>query len=240
MPVAVELNGLLPGLGPGRGAPGRGPGPPDLGAPGRGAPGPWVLGADGLTRGPGWSGRPAGTPGRCPRDHRARGTRSRGPGRGPLGRPGALGTPWSPGWPLARSSGLRKSAGVTAGWPGLLRRTGHPRCHRGRPESARGTVAVSRLPGRAGMQATGGTGGSGWAAVSGAAGPAVPLTAAPSGAAARSAEPLAVSSGTVLGRAPQPSGRRHGRAVVARMGSVPAPTSGRGLARPGSRVARRG
>ena len=39
MPVAVELNGLLPGLGPGRGAPGRGPGPPDLGAPGRGAPG---------------------------------------------------------------------------------------------------------------------------------------------------------------------------------------------------------
>ena len=48
MPVAVELNGLLPGLGPGRGAPGRGPDPPGLGAPGRGAPGPWVLGADGL------------------------------------------------------------------------------------------------------------------------------------------------------------------------------------------------
>ena len=48
MPVAVELNGLLPGLGPGRGAPGRGPDPPGLGAPGRGAPDPWVRGADGL------------------------------------------------------------------------------------------------------------------------------------------------------------------------------------------------
>jgi hypothetical protein len=50
MPVAVELNGLLPGLGPGRGGPERGvlergtpgrgvPGPPGRGAPGRG---PWV------------------------------------------------------------------------------------------------------------------------------------------------------------------------------------------------------
>jgi len=55
MPVAVELNGLLPGLGPGRGAPWRGPGAPCLGAPclgapGLGAPPPWGLGADG--RGP--------------------------------------------------------------------------------------------------------------------------------------------------------------------------------------------
>jgi hypothetical protein len=47
MPVAVELNGLFPGLGPGRGAPGRGvPDTPGLGAPdrgGRGAGGlpPW-------------------------------------------------------------------------------------------------------------------------------------------------------------------------------------------------------
>ena len=40
MPVAVELNGLLPGLGPGRGPLGRGPDPPGLGAPGLGAPGP--------------------------------------------------------------------------------------------------------------------------------------------------------------------------------------------------------
>jgi hypothetical protein len=38
MPVAVELNGLLPGLGPGRGAPERGA--PGRGAPGRDAPGP--------------------------------------------------------------------------------------------------------------------------------------------------------------------------------------------------------
>jgi len=59
MPVAVELNGLLPGRGPGRGAPGRGPGAPGLGAPGRGAPGPWVLGADGRAPWPWpWSGRP--------------------------------------------------------------------------------------------------------------------------------------------------------------------------------------
>ena len=48
MPVAVELNGLLPGRGPGRGAPGRGPGAAGLGAPGRGAPGPWGLDAAGL------------------------------------------------------------------------------------------------------------------------------------------------------------------------------------------------
>jgi hypothetical protein len=48
MPVAVELNGLLPGLGPGRGAPEREPGAPGLGAPGRGAPGPCGRGVDGL------------------------------------------------------------------------------------------------------------------------------------------------------------------------------------------------
>jgi hypothetical protein len=48
MPVAVELNGLLPGLGPGRGPPGRWPAPPGLGAPDRGAPGPDVLGEAGL------------------------------------------------------------------------------------------------------------------------------------------------------------------------------------------------
>jgi hypothetical protein len=48
MPVAVELNGLLPGLGPGRGPLGRGPAPPGLGAPDRGAPGPAVLGVAGL------------------------------------------------------------------------------------------------------------------------------------------------------------------------------------------------
>ena len=47
MPVAVELNGLLPGLGPGRGAPERGPGAPGLGAPGRGPPDPCGRGPDG-------------------------------------------------------------------------------------------------------------------------------------------------------------------------------------------------
>jgi len=53
MPVAVELNGLLPGLGPGRGAPGLGAaGPPGRGAPGRGAPGPDVRGAPGLAAAP--------------------------------------------------------------------------------------------------------------------------------------------------------------------------------------------
>ena len=46
MPVAVELNGLLPGLGPGRGAPVRAF--PGRGAPGRGAPGPDVRGVVGL------------------------------------------------------------------------------------------------------------------------------------------------------------------------------------------------
>ena len=80
MPVAVELNGLLPGLGPGRGAPGRGPDPPGLGAPGRGAPDPWVRGADGLVPWPGWSGRPAGAPGRCPEEPPG------APGRGAEGR----------------------------------------------------------------------------------------------------------------------------------------------------------
>ena len=44
MPVAVELNGLLPGRGPGRGPPGRGPDPPGLGAPGLGAPDPKAAG----------------------------------------------------------------------------------------------------------------------------------------------------------------------------------------------------
>ena len=48
MPVAVELNGLLPGLGSGRGAPEGEPGAPGLGAPGRGAPGPCGRGVDGL------------------------------------------------------------------------------------------------------------------------------------------------------------------------------------------------
>ena len=54
MPVAVELNGLLPGRGPGRGGPGvpagARPWPPGRGvlgrgAPGRGAPGAWRSGA---------------------------------------------------------------------------------------------------------------------------------------------------------------------------------------------------
>ena len=108
MPVAVELNGLLPGRGPGRGAPWRGPGAPGLGAPGRGAPGPWGLGADGLVP---WSWRPPGPPGP--------------PGRCPEVPPGALGR--GAGGLGCPPPGLRKSAGVagvrvgpgTRGAPGL-------------------------------------------------------------------------------------------------------------------------
>jgi hypothetical protein len=48
MPVAVELNGLLPGRGPGRGPPGRGPpGVGGRGVPGREAPEAWGRGAEG-------------------------------------------------------------------------------------------------------------------------------------------------------------------------------------------------
>ena len=222
MPVAVELNGLLPGLGPGRGAPGRGPGPPDLGAPGRGAPVPWVLGADGLAPWPGWSGRPAGAPGRCPEAARRAGTRSRGPEPGPL----------EPLAPLARPG----TAEVSRGGRGP-RRTGHPR-GTGAARSPLGPrvglrVVLGSGPGR--DAGDGGTGGTGRAATSGAA--AVPLTAAPSGAAARSAEPLAVPSGTVLG-----AGAAAEAATAARSsrvwGAVPAPTSGRGLAPAGVAASR--
>ena len=145
MPVAVELNGLLPGLGPGRGAPGRGPDPPGLGAPGRGAPGPWVLGADGRDAGAPWSGRPAGAPGRCP--------------AGPPGAPGrgAAGLPWPPWGPGLVAGlvpglvvGLRKSAGVTGdrGGPGTF---GVPEAAGASwvPESGRGRLgSVASGPGR--------------------------------------------------------------------------------------------
>ena len=216
MPVAVELNGLLPGLGPGRGAPGRGPDPPGLGAPGRGAPGPWVLGAEGLPPGPpwpGWSGRPAGAPGRCPPEPPG------APGRGAEGRV------WLP-WPVP---GLRKSAGVAGvlGGPGTLGAPGVP----WGLESVWGRSGSG--PGR--DAGDGGTGGSRRAAVSGATGAAaVPFTAAPSGAAARSAEPLAAPSGAVRGTGgtPEavPAAAAAARSSRAFWGAVPALTSGRGRA----------
>jgi hypothetical protein len=179
MPVAVELNGLLPGRGPGRGAPERGPGAAGLGAPGRGAPGPWGLDAAGLAP---WSWRPAEPPGRCP-----------GAPPGVLGR-GAEGR----GWVRWSPPGLRKSAGVAGGrgGPGT----------RGVPGLSWGRVSAGWETG------DGGTGGSRLAAASDTA--EAPVAAAPSGAAARSAEPLAVPSGTVLGAAAVP-------ATVARSSRTP-------------------
>ena len=169
MPVAVELNGLLPGRGPGRGAPGRGPGAPGLGAPGRGAPDPWGLGADGLAAWPGWSERPAEPP-RCPEAP-----------PGALGR-GAEGRGWPP-------PALRKSAGVAGVRGGAGTREA--------PELSWGRGSAGRETGDSG------TGGSRLAAASGA--DVVPLAAAPPGAAARSAEPLAVPSGAGLEAAAAPA-----------------------------------
>ena len=97
-------------------------------------------------------------------------------GRGAEGR--ALPCPWPP-------PGLRKSAGVAGvrGGPGTRGAPG-PSCGRG----------------SAGWEAgDGATGGSGLAAASGA--DVVPPAAAASGAIARSAEPLAVPSGTLVGAA---------------------------------------
>ena len=176
MPVAVELKGLLPGRGPGRGAPERGPCAPGLGAPGRGAPGPAGLGADGLAP---WSWRPPGPP--VP------------PGRCPAAPPGALGR--GAGGRGCPPPGLRKSAGVAG---------------------VRGGSGTREAPGLSWGRGSavpevgdGGTGGSCLAAASGA--DEVPLAAAPPGAAARSAEPLAVPSGTVLGAAAVAAATRSSR-----------------------------
>ena len=122
MPVAVELNGLLPGLGPGRGAPGRGPDPPGLGAPGRGHQVPGSAARTACAPGPlwlGWSGRPAGAPGRCPPEPPG------APGRGAEGRvwlPGpSRGCGSRPGWP--GSSAARAPSG-RSGSPGDWSRLG--------------------------------------------------------------------------------------------------------------------
>ena len=114
MPVAVELNGLLPGRGPGRG----GPGVPEAGrdaAPGRGAPGPgrgadaglWVPrapedGADGA------EGRPA--PGVVSLAAAGSSGRPCGNGTGGLARPGA-----SEGWSAGAGLSAAGAAGVACG-----------------------------------------------------------------------------------------------------------------------------
>ena len=137
MPVAVELNGLLPGRGPGRGAPGRGPGAPGLGAPGRGAPGPWGLGADGLAP---WSWRPAGAAGALPGSTARRaGTRRRGPGLPParaaeVGRGGRSAR--RPGHPRGTGAVL----GPRFGRPGGRRRRDRRQPPGGRVGCRRGTA----------------------------------------------------------------------------------------------------
>jgi hypothetical protein len=109
MPVAVELNGLLPGRGPGRGPPGRG-------AAGRAAPGPEVPGRGPLGRG--CCGRAAcplpWAGGACDSAAAAGCSGWRGAdwpsGRGAAPGRGAPGRAWLvPGL----VPGLRKSAGVT-------------------------------------------------------------------------------------------------------------------------------
>ena len=206
MPVAVELNGLLPGRGPGRGAPGRGPGAPGRGAAGRGAPGPWVRGGDGRAPWPPWDGW-SERPGRCPPEPGA-------PGRGAEGRavpvPGPV-------------PGPRKSAGVTGG-RGALGAPDPPGVPCGHGSAGTG-------PGR--DMGDGGTGGSRRAAGSAAPGPPeVPLAAAPSGAAARSALPLAARSGAALGTGgalgAAPAATAAGRSSRASRDAVPTPDSGRG------------
>ncbi len=101
MPVAVELNGLLPGRGPGRGAPGRGA--PGRGAPGRGAlapgaPAPAGRGAAGRAPAPPW-GRswarwaPAASEGRGAWGRAAPGPRKSAGVAGDRGGPGTPGVP---------------------------------------------------------------------------------------------------------------------------------------------------
>ena len=153
---------------------------PGLG-PGRGAPG----------RGPAADGRGADGRGAPDPDPWVLGADGRAPwppwpgwseraGRCPPGPPGrgAEGRAWP-------EPGLRKSAGVAGvlGGPGTLGAPGAP----GVP------CGLGSGPGR--DAGDGGTGGSLRAAVSGDA----PLAAAPSGAAARAAEPLATPSGAILG-----------------------------------------
>jgi hypothetical protein len=164
------------------------------------------------------------------------------PGRSPVGAPGAPGRgaedlPWPP-WAVP---GLRKSAGVTGdlGGPGTLEAPGTP----GDPwglESGRARSGSG--PGR--DAGDGATGGSRRASVSGVAGPAaVPFATAPSGTAARSAEPLAAPSGAVLGTggdpetpetpgAPEtvPAAAATARSSWGSRDAVPAPASGRGRA----------
>ncbi len=211
MPVAVELNGLLPGLGPGRGAPGRGPEPPGRGAPGRAPPGPCGRGVDGREPwppGPGWSERmpwprswaprswaprswaprswpprswpPRSWPPRSwPRDADRPARRDGGrdgpvpyPGRPCL--PGCGSRPGSPGTSAARAPWGRREQ---PGWPG------DPAARVGRsPGTGPGGRRLrDRRQLAAGVGSRGG-----------------PLAAAPSGAAARSAEPLADPAGAGL------------------------------------------
>ena len=225
MPVAVELNGLLPGLGPGRGAPGRGPDPPawahpagEHQVPGSSArtawrPGPDPAGRDG----------PRGRPGAARESRPARRDAEPRAGPGPLG-PG----------PLARP----RTAEVGRGGRGP-RRSGHPRGTGTRPESPGSSGrSGSRVRARAGTRATAGP--------AAAAGPprreprdGSPLAAAPSGAAARSAEPLAVPSGAVLGAGaaaagPPPRQRGHresGRRPRANVRPRPGASRDRAVAR---------
>jgi hypothetical protein len=94
MPVAVELNGLLPGRGPGRGGPGVPAG--GLGAPDRGALGPG--------RGPACSGV-AGVP---------LGGAARVPAPGAVSAAAARVS----GWPCGKGTGGLACSGDPAGWPG--------------------------------------------------------------------------------------------------------------------------
>ncbi len=168
MPVAVELNGLLPGRGPGRGP--RWPGAPGLGAPpGRGAPG---LGAARRT------GRPArcrgrwpalrpqvpagsGRPGAGRRDGVNSGARRARPGasrargaRAPTARPRPLPAPERPGRPArpesrrSRCTGRGNAGAVTPGTDG----TGRGGPGRG-PGLAPGTPAPGTDPPTAGPRA---------------------------------------------------------------------------------------
>jgi hypothetical protein len=105
MPVEVELNGLLPGRGPGLGpAPGRGPGVGPPGWLGRAEPGV----------GPG---RPCPVPARPPGLGTARGPGVWPPGPGAVWAPGPGGV-WTPGpgrvWPPGPGTGPRSRS---AGWP---------------------------------------------------------------------------------------------------------------------------
>jgi len=108
MPVAVELNGLLPGRGPGRGP--RCPGAAGRGAPGRGAA-PGALEPPGRAEPPLVCGdSPCGPPGRC--------APGRGAGRGPCPPPPCPDGPWPccPG-PAGRASGRPASGDPASGDP---------------------------------------------------------------------------------------------------------------------------